>query len=177
MKSILILWACCLLMGCSTSMQHERFFCTLSARDIPDVSEESITYRTDYIDYHFVEAGTISNPLFGFDIKYDTLSHYRVVVLGRLVFGETKHDGQYERIDSVEINRLIISSLNAPRELYCKNGDEYCSKISWKECSLPKKNLKKIRKDFLIRMKYKRYVINKSDSIKGITTLYEYHLY
>ena len=164
-------------MGCGSTMSHEKFFCTISTKDIPDVPEQTISYTTDVIDYHFPEAGTISNPLFEYDIKYDTLSHYRVTVLGYVGFGESSHKGQYERIDSVGITRLVIDKKGGPRELYSKKRDEHWNDIPWEKCSLPKKILKKIRKDFLTRMKYKRYVINTSDTIKGITTSYGYRLY
>lgn len=109
MKYLLTLLASCLLIGCVTTMPHEKFFCTISTKDIPDVPEKTISYKTDVIDYHFPEAGSISDPLFDYDIKYDTLSHYRVAVLGRLVFGKGSYqESQYERIDSVGITRLVI---------------------------------------------------------------------
>ena len=177
MKYLLILLAGCLLMGCGTTLSHEKFFCTRSTKEISDVPEQTISYKTDYIDYHFPEAGTISDPLFDYNIKYDTLSHYRVVVFGYVVFGKSNQESQYERIDSVGITRLVIDKKGGARELYSKKWDEHWNDIPWEKCSLSKKILRKIRKDFLIRMKYKRYVINRSDTIKGITTGYEYRLY
>ena len=131
-------------MGCGTTMSHEKFFCTISTKDISDVPEQTISYKTDYIDYHIPEAGTISDPLFDYNIKYDTLSHYRVTVFGYVVFGESNQEGQYERIDSVGITRLVIDKVGGPRELYSKKRDEHWNDIPWEECSLPKKILKKI---------------------------------
>ena len=177
MKYLLFFLAGCLLMGCGTTMSHKKFFSTISTKDIPDVPEQSISYKTNSIDYHVPEAGTISDPLFNYNIKYDTLSHYKVTVMGYVIFGKNVQTTPYERIDSVGITRLVIDRQNAPRELYSKNGDEHWNDIPWEDCSLPKKILKKIRKDFLIRMKYKRYVINRSDTLKGITAGYGYRLY
>ena len=164
-------------MGCGTTMSHEKFFSTISTKDIPEVSEKTILYKTDVVDYHFPEAGTISEPLFEHNIKYDTLSHYRVTVFGYVVFGQNGPMAPYERIDSVGITRLVIDRMNAPRELYSKKRDEHWNDIPWENCSLPKKILKRIRKDFLIRTKNKRYVINQSDTIRGVTTGYAYRLY
>ena len=184
LKEVRMQWflASCLLMGCSTLMPQEKFFCTISTKDIPDVPEKTISYKTDYIDYHFPEAGTISDPLFDYDIKYDTLSHYRVTVLGYVIFGkEANQNNQYERIDSVGITRLVIDKIGAPRELLGIKGDKrWNNNKNWEECSLPKKILKKIRNDFFIRMKYKRFVFNQSDQtepINGSTTGYGYRLY
>ncbi|MCR4836291.1 MAG: hypothetical protein K5899_07915 [Bacteroidaceae bacterium] len=180
MKYLFILLAGCLLMGCSTLMPQEKFFCTISTKDIPDVPENTISYKTDYLDYHVVEAGTISSPLFDYDIKYDTLSHYRVSVMGYVVFGrDANNTNQHERIDSVGITHLVIDKIGAPRELFGKKGDERWNKRNWEECYLPNKILKKIRKDFFIRMKYQRYVFNYNitEPIKAITAGYGYRSY
>jgi len=184
MKYITILLASCLLVSCRTSMTSEMFFNTTSTKDIPDVSEKAISYRTSYLDTDCEECGTISEPLFDYNIKYDTLSHYKVVVIGYVVFGKDNYqENQYERIDSVGITRLVIDNkLHHSRELYGKKGDEHWNDIPWEECSLPKKILKKIRNDFLIRTKYLKYLFNKSKlvdelPIKGITTQYLYRLY
>ena len=165
MKFILILLAGCLLVSCRTSMPSDIFFNTISTKDIPSMSEKSISYRISYLNTDCIRCGTISEPLFDYNIKYDTLSHYKVVVIGY-----------------VGITRLVISSLHSPRELYSKHGDEHWNDIPWEECSLPKKILKKIRNDFLIRTKYSKYLFNKSElndelPIKGISTQYCYRLY
>ena len=183
MKLILIYWACCLLMSCGALLTSEEFFNTISTKDIPDVSVKSISYRTGYVDSECIKCGIISEPLFDYSIKYDTLSHYEVIVIGYVVFGKKNYqENQYEGIDSVGITRLIVSSLHSQRKLYGKNGDEIRNNILWKECPLPKIILKKIKKDFLIRMKYKRFLFNKSVfndemQIKGYTTQYRYCLY
>ena len=136
-------------MGCSTLMPQEKFFCTISTKDIPDVPENTISYKTDYLDYHVVEAGTISSPLFDYDIKYDTLSHYRVSVMGYVVFGrDANNTNQHERIDSVGITHLVIDKIGT------KFWNSSC-------------------------MKYQRYVFNYNitEPIKAITAGYGYRLY
>ena len=180
MRKLLFLLTCSMFMECCTIMPNEEFFCTISTKDIPDVSVKTLSFSTDYIDYHFPECGTVSYPLFDYDIKYDTLSHYRVVVLGSVVFGEEDNtENVFEILDSVKITRLVVDRLHSPRELYGKNGDDEWISKNWEECPLPNKILKKIRKDFLIRMKYKRYFLNKSDNspAKRLTTSYPYRLY
>lgn len=180
MKHIMFFLACSLFMSCSTIMPNEKFFCTVSTKDIPDLSVENIQFKTFPMDTHFPEYGTVSYPLFDYDIKFDTLSHYTVVVLGSVAFREqNNNDYEYEIIDSVSISRLVVDRSQHPRELYGKKGDDGWITKNWKECSLPNKILKKIKKDFLIRMKYQRYSLKKSDDlpIKGLTTSYVYRLY
>ena len=171
---------CCLFMSCCTIMPNEKFFCTVSTKDIPDLSVENIQFKTFPMDDHFPECGTFSYPYFDYDIKYDTLSHYKVVVLGSVAFREQNiNDYEYEIIDSVSISRLVVDRSQHPRELYGIKGDDGWITKNWEECSLPNKILKKIKKDFLIRMKYLRYSLKKNDDlpIKGMTTSYGYLLY
>ena len=183
MRCFLFLLICCMLNGCSTLMPCEKFFCTVSTKDIPDVSISNISFITGYIHDDCKKCGTISDPLFDFNIKYDTLSHYRVLVLGYVVFGnEMNHKNQYETIDSVGIKRLVIMRMHSQQELYGKKEDCNWSNRNWNECPLPKRILKEIRDDFLKRMKYRRYIYNKSVlddslSINGYTTQYYYSLY
>lgn len=167
-------------MGCGTSMSCKKYFSTLSTKNIPNMNIDSIPFRTDYVDYHVPSGGTISTPVFDFDLKYDTLSRYRIHVLGRIVFAkDSNQPNQFKSIDSVGITRLVISRNNYPRESYTYNGRKWENDKSWKECPLPRKVLMKIREDFLIRMKYMRYVLNgeELERIRGVTSGYFYRLY
>lgn len=160
-------------------MPNEKFFCTVSTKDIPDMSLENIQFKTFSLDTHFPESGTCSDPLFYHNIKYDTLSHYRVVVLGSVEFRQQDtNDYEYEIIDSVRISRLVVFSSHHPRELYGKKGDDGWSTNKWVECPLPNEILEKIRDDFLIRMKYQRYRLKKYEDnpVTGISTGYDYRL-
>ena len=180
-RCVQIILLCCLLASCNTQMPINEFFCIMSTKDVPDVSIDSIQFQRVYIDGSCIKCGTIENPLFCDNIKYDTLSRYRVVVVGN-VFFEQDDDSQeeYEKIDSVGIESFIVIRPNSPREFYSNNPN--WSNKRWKECPLPKRVLEEIKKDFLKRMKYKRYRFNKSAlgdmlPIKGYATQYEYRLY
>jgi hypothetical protein len=180
MKKIVTFMLCCIIMSCGTSLSCKKYFSTLSTENIPNLNIDSIPFHTDCIDYHFPSYGTISTPVFDYDFKYDTLSRYRIVVLGRIVFDNSSNQpNQFKSIDSVGITRLIISRPNYPRESYTYHGKKWQSDKPLKECPLPQKILMKIREDFLIRMKYMRYILNEDDPerIKAVTTGYDYRLY
>jgi len=179
MKKIVVFLICCIIMSCGTTMSCKKYFSTLSTRNIPNMTIDSIPFHTDYVDYHFPSYGSISTPVFDYDFKYDTLSRYRIDILGRIVFAKNSNQPNiFKSIDSVGITRLIISRPNYPRESYSYHGDWQNDK-SLKECSLPQKVLMKIREDFLIRMKYMIYILNEEDSerIRTVTTGYGYQLY
>ena len=158
-------------------MPSEKFFGTISTRDIPDVSLDSVPFSTGYIEGSCVSCGTISYPLFDDDIKYDTASHYRVIVLGKLVFEKDNYQkGEYKRVDSVGIYRLVIDRLHSPRESYSDLNHKWSHDKPWKECPLPKRILKKIRNDFLKRKKYTRYTFKEVDA-NSVSESYCYRLY
>ena len=175
---------CCILMSCSHLMSSESFFSTISTEDIPDLAIGTIPFRKSFLDDDCPKCGTIEEPLYELHLKYDTLSCYRVIIIGRVVFGKkNNYKNQFERIDSVGIKRMVVSRRNFPRELYGSDQDSDWNNKRWEECPLPRKILKLIRKDFLVRMKYRRYLFNDSVlddgilPIKGYTTMYDYHLY
>lgn len=180
MKKIVFFLICSIIMSCGTSMSCKKYFSTVSTKNIPNMNIDSIPFHTDYVDYHFPSCGSISSPVFDYDLKYDTLSRYRIDVLGIIVFDKNSNQpNQFKSIDSVGITRLIISRPNYPRESYTYYGKKWQSDKSWKECPLPRKLLMKIREDFLIRMKYERYILNEEDPerIRAVTTGYSYKLY
>ena len=178
MKQLLILLTCCLLVSCGTSMSCEKFFGTVSTKDIPDVSLDSVSFRTSYIEGDCVSCGTISEPLFDCDIKYDTMSHYRVAVMGKIVFAKDNHPkDQYKRVDSVGITRIIVNNmLQARREIYSNMNYKLENDTPWDECPLPKRILKKIRNEFLKREKYVRYTFKETDA-DSVYETYVYYLY
>ena len=173
--SKLILFATCLfLVSCDTYFAKEKFFCKVSIKDIQDASLGTVSYRTDYIDGSCVQCGTVSVPLFDYDIKYDTLSRYKVIVIGKILFKKDSHI--YKTNDSIEINSLIIDRPSFPREFYSQKNNKWSNQVSWDNCPLPKRILKKIRTDFLKRKKNTRYVLNNSDAC-SISEMYSYLLY
>jgi len=182
MKHILFLLAISLQISCATSMSSDKFFCSVSTKDIPDVRESSILYK--HINYFAdsIICGTVAEPLFDFNIKFDTLSRYKVTVVGDIIFKQMNYSlGQYRCVDSVRITRLIIDRLNCQREFYSNLAirnkyDEQIAYKKWQECTLPKRILKRIRNDFLKRKKYVKYTINENEA-RGVTVLYSYRLY
>lgn len=177
MSKLLILLTGFLLVNCSTSMPSEKFFGTVSTRDIPNVSLDLVPFRTGYIEGSCVSCGTISEPLFDDDIKYDTASHYRVIVLGKLVFEKGNYQkGEYKRVDSVGIYGLVIDRLHSPREFYSDLNYQWGNDRAWEKCPLPKKVLKKIRNNFLKRKKYIRYTFKEIDA-SSVPESYCYRLY
>lgn len=153
------------------------YFSMNSIEDIPDVDETLLRFRTSFLDNHFDSAGTITIPVNKFDLCYDTLSHIRVIVSGKVKFQEkcnlTKGVAQ---IDSVGINYIIImqTEKSAKKYPFDFKGESYHSHIS--ESGIPLDILEKIRYDFLVRMKYSKYVINYYDG-KDFNTSYIYPLY
>ena len=177
MNKLLFLLICILMVSCGTFMPNEKFFGYVRARDIPDVSLDFVSFRTSYIGGDCISCGTISEPLFDYNIKYDTLSHYRVIVLGKIVFEKDScQKGDYKRADSVGIHGLIVDRLYFPRVFYSDMSHKWNQNTPWKECPLPKKILKKIRKDFLMRKKYVRYAFEGED-VNSVSESYCYRLY
>jgi len=158
-------------------MSCEKFFGTVSTKDIPDVSLDSVSFRTSYIEGDCVSCGTISEPLFDCDIKYDTLSHYSVIVFGNITFDKDSCQScDYKRVFSVEINRLIVQRQHFPREFYSDDYHKWTHNTPWRKCPFPKSVLKKIRNDFLLRKKYVRYSFKNID-VNSVTESYHYRLY
>ncbi len=177
MNKLLIILTCLLLVSCGTLMSNEKFFGTVSTKDISNVSIDSVSFRNSYIDGSCVSCGTILEPLFDYDIKYDTLSHYKVIVLGEIIF-EKDNDkkNQYKRVDSVKIKSLVIDKLHSQREFYSDTNHKWSRDKLWKECPLPKYILRKIRNDFLKRKKYTRYIFKDADA-SSVSESYCYYLY
>lgn len=161
-----------------TLLSCEEYFCTVSSKDIPDMSLDSITFITSNIDSHFSECGTVSDPVFDYDIQYDTLSRYQVVVCGTIIFGKDTNPGkQYERVDSVGIRSLFIWNKNSKQREYY-SCEYHRSHKKWEDCPLPPYILTQIKNDFLIRMKYTRYSLGKGLNIMGgIALVRHYMLY
>lgn len=156
----------------------------MSTKDIADVPIEAIKYTNpEFIDTHIAECGTLSQPLFDCNIKYDTMLHYKVLVIGYVRFG--KDNGckeKHETIDSVGITRVVIDRLYYPREMYGRINDVDWRNKRWRDCPLPKAVLKALKDDFFIRMKYRKYCLNhsllNSEQLKdGTGVMLLYHLY
>ncbi len=176
-----------MLSSCGISMSSEEFFRTLSVKGIPDVSIDTVRYYTYFIEDDIPSLGKVSTPLLGYSIKYDTLARFKAVVIGAIFFEKSYHEAnQYEKIDSIRIDRLIVWNNGSLRECFssvkvrtAKIVQDQCKPLE--ECPLPKRVLKRIRNDFCIRMKHTRYIINRSMNNNiienGISVQHLYHLY
>ncbi len=175
---LLIIVECCLMISCSTSITSEMFFGTTSTKYIPNISMDTLLYRTRYVDSHCISCGSISEPVYNLDIKYDTMSRYRVVIEGKIVFEERSSNDKFKSIDSIGITRMIVYKSQSQKEFYtnctdCNNSIQY---KEWKECTIPQKILKVLRKDFLLRMKCTRYSFKDVDATR-ISVSHTYRLY
>lgn len=174
----------CLFSSCATTLTSESFFGIVSTKEIPDILIDTITYYTSKISSDTILCGIISYPKWSYNIKYDTLSRYKAVVEGVLIF---KKDSilinQSKSVDSIEITRLVIDRKPFQREFYSNHMSHHANddKISYKkmdECPLPPSVLEQIRNDFLMRMKYLRYTyMFKEADVSGLTQMYVYCLY
>ena len=183
MRQLTILTICLMISSCGISMSSEEFFRTLSVKEIPDMSMDTVRYYTSFIEDDIPSLGKVSEPLLGYSIKYDTLARYRVAVIGSIKFAEQNDDTmQYARIDSIGIISFYLwNDHSQHREYYSnkRNGTDINSQEKGRtleKCPLPKRILKRIRKDFFIRMKYREYQIDNINN-KAISVIYDYRLY
>lgn len=174
-----IILCCTLILGCSSTMPCRQYFSKLSAGEIEDVDEKSLTFRTSYMDFMFKSLGTILEPNIPFDIKYDTLSHYTIIAGGNVFFSrEQKENVVNIKNDTIELSYIIVKKEGVPAKRYsCKSYSKSVFNDSWKDCPIPLFIMKEIRKDFFIRMKYQKYKSISNDSLKGITVMHQYQLF
>lgn len=184
MKELVMTVICCMLISCGTHMSSERYFSKLSSKQIKDVPLESFEYKTYYIDDDCISCGTFSQPQFDFNLKYDTLSHYRVIACGNIFFDESKYADSCEKIDSVELSYVIIrggSDVSPIRLSNNKNKSEMFGQQiekNWNDNPLPSHVMKTIRNDFFTRMKYRNYKFDLNEiRTGGISVSYIYQLY
>ena len=173
-----------MLISCSTHMSSERYFCKLSTKQIKDVPLESFEYKTYYIDDDCISCGTFSEPQFEFNLKYDTLSRYRVIACGNIFFDESMNADSCEKIDFVELSYVILrggSNVLPIRLSNNKNRSEtFGQQIekNWHDNPLPSHVMKTIRNDFFTRMKYRKYKFDLNEiRTGGISVSCIYQLY
>ena len=178
-KFILLLINCFLIIGCGSSIPCTQYFTKKSAEEIEKIAEDTLTFKTSYIDNIFKSLGIILEPNIPFDIKYDTLSRYRVIVGGNIFFSNSPIENLTDiRCDSIELSYVIVKKEGEQAKRF-SNKEYRKSSIDkqWKDCPIPFPIMEEIRKDFFIRMKYQRYkAINKSCA-KGLTVMHQYSLF
>jgi len=138
-----------------------------------------LTFKTSYIDNMFKSLGIILEPNIPFDIKYDTLSRYRVIIGGNIFFSNNPIGNLTDiECDSIELSYVIVKKEGEQAKRF-SNKEYHKSAIDkqWKDCPIPFSIMKEIRKDFFIRMKYQKYKAINRDSINGLTVMHQYSLF
>ena len=178
-KFILLLINCFLIIGCGSPIPCTHYFTKKSAEEIEKIAEDTLTFKTSYIDNMFKSLGTILEPNIPFDIKYDTLSRYTIIVGGNIIFSDTQEGHNTDiKCDSIELSYVIVKREGEKARRY-SNRIDYKSVIDkpWKEGPIPSTIMKEIRRDFFIRMKYRKYRVINNDSLKGLTVMHQYQLF
>ncbi len=176
---IIIILNCVLIIGCGSPIPCTHYFTQKSAEEIEKIAEDTLTFKTSYIDNMFKSLGIILEPNIPFDIKYDTLSRYTIIVGGNIIFSDTQEGHNTDiKCDSIELSYVIVKREGEKARRY-SNRIDYKSVIDkpWKECPIPSTIMKEIRRDFFIRMKYRKYRVINNDSLKGLTVMHQYQLF
>lgn len=178
-KFILLIVNCILIIGCASSILHTQYFSKVCVEEIEEIAENSLTFSTSYIDDTFKSLGIISEPNIHFDLKYDTVSRYTVIVGGNVFFSNTQEENIADiRSDSIELSYVIVKKEGEKARRYSgKTHHKSVIDKPWKDCPIPSSIMEEIRKDFLIRMKYRRYRAINNDSLKGLTVMRQYQLF
>lgn len=184
MKELITIVTCCMLTCCAPYMSSERYFCKLGTQQIKDVPLESLEYKTYHIDDDCISCGTFFEPQFEFHLKYDTLSRYRVMACGSIIFGDREGANPCEKIDSVELSYLMIRKGNNVPPICLSNikskSEMFGQQIkkNWYDNPLPSHVMRIIRDDFFKRMKYRKYKLSLYETkTNGIRVSYIYQLY
>ena len=161
-----------LFVSCRTSDSCDAYFSPVSVGKIKDISLQDVKYKTEEIDYHIPELGSYDEPQIASNIRYDTISHYNVIVTGYAVLRDTGQMNKSQIVDSVSLSRIIVERKCCGGEFYSKEPRNGFNYKPWKECPLPKSVRDEIREDFLIRMKYIKYRIKTGERIYYFTWPY-----
>jgi len=167
-----------LLVSCRSSISCNDYFTTVPVSDIKKLSSESIIYETNYIDYHFTNLGTYDVPQIKCNIKFDILSQYFVFIYGYVVLKDMSQTNNTQIVDSVKISKVAVKRKQHKLEFFSNEFPDnylYYNYKSWKDCPLPKSVRNKIRDDFLIRMKYRKYHLKTNEKV--IPVNWGYKLY
>lgn len=172
MKKIFLFPIAFILSSCSTLVSN-KYLVELSVDDIKDDNSENIEYNSShYIDYHVIEAGSISEPKIDFSIKYDTLKKYNICLFADIVF--CRDDSGYwdsSKKDSICLRKIVISSAENSSVII-----DNSKSFNIKKCKIPKKILLALRDDFFFRMKYTKFDFPRTKN-KAYTYGHNYRLY
>lgn len=154
-----------------SSYYSDDFFSTVPVNEIEELSMQNVLYKTDYIAYDYKGLGTYDDPQIVNDMTYDSKLFCSIIVSGYVDVSDVDQETNTQFVDSVTISHLIVLRKNHKAERFSKN--DYSDK-SWKDCPVPYSVRDRIRKDFLVRMKYRIYHI-KTD-LRNLPVYYGYSI-
>ena len=162
-----------MLMSCSSLTSAEQYFCALPAKDIRDVHEKRVEYKTYLLDGSDINQ-TYDEPQYITSVANDTLSKDRVIAWGYVIL--SCNINGYQTIDSVALSCLIIKKEGCKAERYSSKhkGNNNFDK-AWKQCPLSTVMRRKIREDFFLRMKNRRYHL-RTTNYRGLSVAHEYRI-
>lgn len=156
MKKIFVVLIVIFFVGCKsqfTAIGENRLLGTYFVNDIRDLTTDSLSYRKDYAVDRFTDLGTIYTPIYNLNMKYDTLSHYHVILNGFVNFEKKKNKARYTTNDikSVTLRSISVWRLSEPRKNWKLTKD---NDISPQSCSIPYDSLLAIKDAFLFVNKH-----------------------
>ena len=162
-----------LFVSCGTSNSCDAYFSPVSVDKIKDISLQDIKYETMYVDPHF-PMGSYDIPLIPCNIRYNTKSHYTVIVTGCAVLRNSGQTDNSHIVDSVSITMIAVKRPDHKLVSY-SNKPEVPKRKPLKECPIPVSVRDEIREDFLTRMKYMKFHLNTTQRVFCYT--YPYRLW
>ncbi len=172
---IFIFFVGVLFVSCKTSNSCDAYFSSVPVDEIIEISSQDIKYERMAVDHHLPELGYYDVPLIDFKFKYDTISHYDLIVNGYAILKDINQTDNSQRVVSVAISWIAVKRNHHGLEYYSINpeiGSTYGNRKPWKECPLPKSVRDKIKEDFLIRMKHIKYHLKTGTDIFYLTWPY-----
>lgn len=163
MKYIILVFGLIFVTCCKSNNDiesNDSFFETYSFKLNKDILPDSISFEEDYLDYHFPELGTIKKTKTSWNVKYDTVSHYVVILKGCLNFKENKYKYETEDIKSISLTHLSIWKLSNQRKKWECTKD---SDIILGRLPIPKNYLDMMKRDFLFVNRNTIINVNKND--------------
>lgn len=149
-----------MLAGCEPSMSVNDYFSTVPVNEINNLSIQDVSYKKESIAYDYIGLGTYEEPQIANDMRYDSTSEYKVLVFGYISVSDTDGAIKTQNVDSVAISHFIFTRYHHKPELFSKTTSAFGELYKpWRKCPVPKSVRKRIRNDFLTRMKYRIYHI------------------
>lgn len=173
---ILFLWfLSSLLRHCENTNHTDNYFSIVSVDRIKELPMQSFSYETEFIDDDYKGLGTYDEPQIECNIMCDTNSVNTIIVWGHVVISDMDKTRNIQVVDSVAVSNFILLRKNHRVERYSnKHMRNNSFDKPLESCPVPKSVRDKIKEDFLIRMKYRKYHVNTNE--RTIPVFYGYKL-